>query len=86
MGAALTRMRTRLSVCRRKVRHPTREVAIAAAVALANAQGGLARPYACDRCEGFHLTSRRRGGWIPRVIRAAARTAVTPSGTGAERL
>lgn len=79
--------RTRLSVCRRKVRHATRAAAIAAAMA----GGWLARPYACDRCGQFHLTSRRRGGWIPRAIREAARDRTdggraAPSAPGADDL
>lgn len=74
--------RTRLSVCQRKRGHATREAAIAAAVA----GGWLARPYRCDRCGQFHLTSRRRGGWIPRIIREAAAVPAGSSGTGADGL
>ena len=55
-------MRTRLSVCARKQGFATGEEALAAAE-----RSGLAlRPYLCDRCRRFHLTSRTRGKWIPR--------------------
>ncbi len=47
-------MRTRLSICAKKARYPTREDA---ALAAANAQFPL-RAYRCDRCWQFHLTSR----------------------------
>lgn len=47
-------MRTRLSICTKKARYPTREDA---ALAAANAQFPL-RAYRCDRCWQFHLTSR----------------------------
>jgi hypothetical protein len=49
-------MRTRLSICVKKVRYPSREDA---AMAAAQAQLPL-RPYHCDRCWQFHLTSRIR--------------------------
>jgi hypothetical protein len=48
---------TRLSVCRRKVLYASGAEAIAAAV---GAPFEL-RPYRCDRCRQFHLTSRTRG-------------------------
>ena len=47
-------MRTRLSICKRKARDPSREAAQAAA---AKAAVPL-RAYRCDRCWRFHLTSR----------------------------
>ena len=54
-------MRTRLRICERKRRFPSRAAAQAAA-----AGDGLAlRPYRCDRCRQFHLTSRTRGKWQP---------------------
>lgn len=50
-------MRTRLSVCQKKTRfgseHEALSVAQRATVAL--------RPYRCDRCFQFHLTSRTKG-------------------------
>jgi hypothetical protein len=50
-------MRTRLSVCRRKARYGDEGEALAAI-----ARSGLVlRPYRCDRCRRFHLTSRTRG-------------------------
>jgi hypothetical protein len=52
-------MRTKLSVCLRKVRYPSDEEA-----RLAAAGAGLPlRPYRCDRCRLFHLTSRTKGKW-----------------------
>ncbi|MBV1686666.1 hypothetical protein KRR38_03005 [Novosphingobium sp. G106] len=55
-------MRTRLSICNRKV-HYTSE-----AEALIAAQAGRVplRIYRCDRCRQFHLTSRTKGKRIPR--------------------
>jgi hypothetical protein len=47
-------MRTRLSICNRKARFPSREQALAAA---AKADIPL-RVYHCDRCRQYHLTSR----------------------------
>jgi hypothetical protein len=55
-------MKTRLNVCAKKARFATvadaRRIASAADVAL--------RPYRCDRCRHFHLTSRTKGKRIPR--------------------
>ena len=54
-------MRTRLSICRRKVRYASGVEALAAAE-----RAGLPlRPYACDRCRQFHLTSRTKGKRVP---------------------
>ena len=50
-------MRTRLSVCRRKARYGSRGAALAAAEGF----GLVLRAYACARCWGFHLTSRKVG-------------------------
>ena len=50
-------MRTRLSVCSRKVRYASGDEALAAALA---ATVEL-RPYRCDRCRHWHLTSRLKG-------------------------
>ena len=47
-------MRTRLSICLKKVRYASRQDALRAA---ATADMPL-RPYHCDRCFRFHLTSR----------------------------
>lgn len=56
-------MRTRLSVCARKARFGSeaeaRLVAARADVPL--------RPYRCDRCGRYHLTSRTKGKWTPRA-------------------
>ncbi|GGB63875.1 hypothetical protein [Blastomonas aquatica] len=49
--------RTRLSICQRKQRFDSEEAAVLAALA---ADIDL-RPYACDRCGRFHLTSRLKG-------------------------
>lgn len=49
--------RTRLSICARKQRFATEPEAVRAALA---ADIEL-RPYACDRCGRFHLTSRLKG-------------------------
>ena len=54
-------MRTRLSVCRRKARYGSRGAALAAAEGF----GLVLRAYACERCWGFHLTSRKVGGAKP---------------------
>jgi hypothetical protein len=55
-------MKTRLSVCARKARFATatdaRRIADAADVPL--------RPYRCDRCRAFHLTSRTKGKRVTR--------------------
>ena len=50
-------MRTRLSACRRKRRYASDVEAVGAA---AKADFPL-RPYRCDRCGQFHLTSRTKG-------------------------
>ena len=55
-------MRTRLSICTRKLRFASQEEALAAA-----RQSRLElRTYRCDRCRLFHLTSRTKGKRIPR--------------------
>ena len=55
-------MRTRLSICNRKARYATREEALLAAAAAAIPL----RPYRCDRCRHYHLTSRTKGKRMPR--------------------
>jgi len=49
--------RTRLSICQRKQRFASEEDAVRAARA---AMIDL-RPYRCDRCRRYHLTSRLKG-------------------------
>lgn len=50
-------MRTRLSVCQRKRRFAD----LASAVAAARLAEFELRPYRCERCRAFHLTSRTKG-------------------------
>ncbi|MGI8931342.1 MAG: hypothetical protein ACR2FK_03040 [Sphingomicrobium sp.] len=54
-------MRTRLSICNRKARYPSGE---AAQLAATHATIPL-RPYRCDRCRQYHLTSRTKGKRVP---------------------
>jgi hypothetical protein len=55
-------MRTRLSICSRKLRYASQEDAL-----LAAQRASLTlRPYRCDRCQRFHLTSRTKGKRVPR--------------------
>jgi hypothetical protein len=56
-------MRTRLSICNRKARYDTAADAHAAAAATITL-----RPYRCDRCRQFHLTSRTKGKRVPRPV------------------
>jgi len=50
-------MRTRLAICRKKKRFASEADAIAAAqIATIDL-----RPYLCDRCHRYHLTSRTKG-------------------------
>jgi len=57
-------MRTRLSVCARKARFGSEQDALLAAL-----RSGLdLRPYRCDRCRQFHLTSRTKGKRTPRSL------------------
>jgi len=58
----VTDVRTRLSICAKKMRYSSEDEAAAAALA---ARLPL-RAYRCDRCRGFHLTSRTKGKRIPR--------------------
>jgi len=55
-------MRTRLSICAKKVRYKTAEDALLAA---SKADFPL-RHYRCDRCFLFHLTGRTKGKRTPR--------------------
>ena len=50
-------MRTRLSICRKKARYPTE----ADALLIAQSAAYPLRPYRCNRCQVFHLTSRTKG-------------------------
>jgi hypothetical protein len=54
-------MRTRLSICQRKTRYASME----AAAASAQASGLVLRPYRCERCHQWHLTSRTKGRRVP---------------------
>lgn len=56
-------MRTRAGICARKLRYASADEAVAAA----RATGLVLRPYRCDRCRRFHLTSRTKGKWVPRA-------------------
>ena len=63
-------MRTRLSICRKKARFETAQDALlfaehSAPPILSPSKGPL-RPYRCDRCRKFHLTSRTKGKRVPR--------------------
>ena len=55
-------MRTRLSVCRKKARFASEQDALLAA----ERTELTLRPYRCDRCRLFHLTSRTKGKRIKR--------------------
>ncbi|MCW3836043.1 hypothetical protein ACFQ1E_08325 [Sphingomonas canadensis] len=63
-------MRTRASVCARKARYRTATAALAAARGF----GLDLRPYRCDRCFAFHLTSRRKGKRNPPLDSADRRS------------
>jgi len=56
--------RTRLSVCARKRRYGSEEEARAVVAGAAI----VLRPYRCDRCGLFHLTSRTKGKRIARPV------------------
>jgi hypothetical protein len=55
-------MRTRQSVCERKARYAS----VGDAMLAARDSGLELRPYRCDRCQRFHLTSRTKGKWMPK--------------------
>lgn len=55
-------MRTRLSICRKKTRFRSE----ADALLVVQAADVPLRPYRCDRCRQFHLTSRTKGKRVPR--------------------
>ena len=50
-------MRTRLSICARKARYPSEQDALL----IARKASIALRPYRCDRCGQYHLTSRTKG-------------------------
>ncbi|WP_309611950.1 hypothetical protein [Sphingomonas sp.] len=55
-------MKTRRAICNRKARFATAgDAHLAAAAATITL-----RPYCCDRCRRYHLTSRTRGKRVPR--------------------
>jgi hypothetical protein len=55
-------MKTRFAVCNRKARYPTANDAHLAAMRATI----TLRPYRCDRCRQYHLTSRTKGKRVPR--------------------
>ena len=55
-------MRTRLSICLKKARFPSARDALL----IAERSAVPLRPYRCDRCRMFHLTSRTKGKRVPR--------------------
>lgn len=57
-------MRTRLSICRKKVRYAN----VADAQSAALSTGLTLHPYRCDRCGCLHLTSRTKGHRVPRPV------------------
>lgn len=61
-------MRTKLSVCLRKRRYATE----AEAEAASREADHRLRPYRCDRCRQFHLTSRTKGKRRPRPAPAVS--------------
>jgi len=63
-------MRTKLSICIKKARFPTERDAL---LMIQRASLPL-RPYRCDRCRQFHLTSRTKGKRVPRTGRGVAAT------------
>jgi hypothetical protein len=58
-------VRSKQSTCLKKDRYPDAEGALRAAVGFSLPL----RPYRCDRCRGFHLTSRTKGKPVPRIDR-----------------
>jgi hypothetical protein len=55
-------VRTRQSICAKKIAYRSLDEA----VVVARDAGFELRPYRCDRCRLFHLTSRTKGKRIPR--------------------
>ena len=61
-------MRTRLSICTKKARF----VSAQAARLIAERADVPLRPYQCDRCGKFHLTSRTKGKRVARPLDTAS--------------
>jgi hypothetical protein len=57
-------MRTRLNICLKKARFASE----AHALLIVRRAGIPLRPYRCDRCRHFHLTSRTKGKRVPRFV------------------
>ena len=57
-------MRTRLSICAKKVRFGSKQEALA----VAGRADIVLRPYRCDRCRQYHLTSRTKGKRVARPV------------------
>ena len=57
-------MRTRLSICIKKLRYATKTDALE----IAQCAGYPLHPYRCDRCQKFHLTSRTKGKRVARPV------------------
>ncbi|MBT2186199.1 hypothetical protein [Sphingobium nicotianae] len=55
-------MRTTLGICEKKRRYRTEREALAVTLAA----GVTLRPYRCELCRQYHLTSRTKGKRIPR--------------------
>lgn len=64
-------MATRIGICRRKARFETED----AALAVAERAPFALRPYRCELCRGYHLTSRTRGMKLPAFELARRRAA-----------
>ena len=62
-------MRTSLGVCTRKVRYPSAPDAHRAA----QSAKIILRPYRCDLCRHYHLTSRTKGMFVSRICDKAVR-------------
>jgi hypothetical protein len=56
-------VRTKLSICIKKARFPSEQDALV----VVKRSGLPLRPYRCDRCWQFHLTSRTKGKRMPRL-------------------
>ena len=55
-------MKTRFSICIKKVSYRSESEALLGGQAF----GPMLRPYRCERCQLFHLTSRTKGKRVPR--------------------
>ena len=67
-------MRTSASICARK----TRYVSEAEALAVASKADVTLRPYRCDLCRHYHLTSRTKGMRLPSFERERRKGAALP--------